>query len=172
MSKVLFRGFLSVLLISFLFHYAQAIELFEQNKETPIVINSNKLEIDDELKMITFTGNVTATKGELKIRCKKMVVYYVSTKSSKKSASNISKIVCTGDVRIYRGKQGGIATSNKAVYYQDQDKLVLTGRPVVKQGKDFVEGSRIIIYLKQNRSIVESSRTKPVKAVIFPKEKK
>ena len=80
--------------------------------------------------------------------------------------------MATGNVKIYRGTQGGIATSSKAVYYQDQDKLVLTGKPMVKQGQDFVEGVRITIYLKENRSVVESSRSKPVKAIIFPKKKK
>ncbi len=154
----------------------QAAQFFSSSKKNvPIVINSDRLEIDDELKRITFTGNVVATQGELKIMCKKMVVYYISSSNSKKTdatSNSISKIVCSGDVKIYRGKQGGIATSSKAVYYQDQDKLILTGKPVVKQGKSFVEGDRIIIFLKQNRSIVESSKNRPVKAVIFPKSKK
>jgi len=180
MSKVLFKKLLISTLFftlysSYLVPCCQAIDILSKvkKKSIPIVINSDRLEIDDELKRITFTGNVVATHGELKIRCEKMVVYYLaSNKSNTETGSKIHKIVCTGNVRIYRGKQGGIATSSKAVYYQDQDKLVLTGKPVVKQGKDFVEGDRIIIYLKQNRSIVESSKNKPVKAVIFPKSKK
>ncbi|RLB12221.1 MAG: lipopolysaccharide transport periplasmic protein LptA [Deltaproteobacteria bacterium] len=147
-------------------------------KNPPIVIKSDRLEVDDELKLITFTGNVVATKQELKIKCKKMVIYYAPTgrhpgaHSSTSNKSRISKIVATGDVKIYRGKQGGIATSDKAIYYQEEDKLVLTGRPMVKQGRDFVEGERITIYLKENRSVVESSKSKPVKAIIFPKSKK
>ncbi len=179
MSEVLFkrpfiRFVLSVLCFSYLTLPCWAVELLSGSKKnTPIVINSDKLEIDDELKRITFTGNVVATQGELKIKCKKMVVYYIASSNKKTGGSSkINKIVCTGDVRIYRGKQGGIATSSKAVYYQDQDKLILTGKPIVKQGKDFVEGDRITIFLKQNRSIVESFKNKPVKAVIFPKSKK
>ena len=101
-----------------------------------------------------------------------MVVYYTSSDSSHPNKSKISKIIATGDVKIYRGKQGGIATSDKAIYYQEQDKLVLTGKPMVKQGQDYVQGVRITIYLKENRSVVESSKTKPVKAIIFPKSKK
>ncbi len=144
----------------------------KSNKNIPLIITSNKLEVDDELKLITFTGNVVAKKGELKIVCKKMVVYYSVSKNSSSNKSSISKIVATGNVKIYRGKQGGVATSNKAVYYQGNDKVILTGKPMVKQGQNFVEGDRIIIYLKENRSVVESSKNRSVKAVIFPKSGK
>ncbi len=165
MQKALYMKIFSLLFI-FLFPSLLWAKLFYGSKKNvPIVINSNRLEIDDELKMITFTGNVVARKEDLKVKCNKMVVYY--TKNSR-----IEKIVFIGNVRIYRGQQGGIATSNRAIYYQDQEKLILTENPRVRQGKDFVEGDRIIIYLKQNRSIVESSKNKPVKAVIFPKSKK
>jgi len=172
--KVISLGvFLSILSFLFMPSSSKGVNLISNSQENrPIIIKSDRLEVDDELKLITFTGNVVATKGELKIRCKKMVVYYAPSSESASKKSKISKIVATGNVKIYRGTQGGIATSSKAVYYQDQDKLVLTGNPMVKQGQDFVEGVRITIYLKENRSVVESSRSKPVKAIIFPKKKK
>ena len=169
------RLFLFILTFFITFE-AKAFDKIAQSakKNFPIIIKSDILELDDELKLIKFTGNVVATKGELKIKCKKMVVYYTSSgkSSSTESKTRISKIVATGNVRIYRGKQGGIATANKAVYYQEDEKVVLTGRPMVKQGRDFVEGERIIIYLKENRSVVESSKDKQVKAIIFPRPKK
>ena len=85
--------------------------------------------------------------------------------------TKILKIIATGQVRISRA-QGGLATSEKAVYYEDDEKIVLTGKPVVRQGNDFVEGDRITIFLKENRSVVESSLGKKVKAIIFPKSGK
>ena len=83
----------------------------------------------------------------------------------------ISKIIATGRVSISRA-QGGLATAEKAVYFEDDEKIVLTGNPVVKQGNDFVEGDRITIFLKENRSVVESFVGKKVKAIIFPKREK
>jgi lipopolysaccharide export system protein LptA len=65
-----------------------------------------------------------------------------------------------------------VATAEKAVYYQSEEKMVLTGNPVVRMGKDFVEGDRITMFLKEERSVVESSKDKKVRAVIFPKGKK
>ena len=42
----------------------------------------------------------------------------------------------------------------------------------MKQGEDFVEGDVITLFLKENRSIVESAGDKKVRAVIFPKQEK
>jgi lipopolysaccharide export system protein LptA len=62
--------------------------------------------------------------------------------------------------------------AEKAVYYEDDEKVVLTGKPVVKQGNDFVEGSKITLYLKEKRSLVEGSKDQKVRAVLFPRREK
>jgi len=140
----------------------------------PIIIRSNTLEVDDKLKVVTFTGEVNAKKDDFVLDCQKMLVYYENSsgqEGSGEAETKISKIVATGKVRINR-TQGGVATAEKAVYYQSEEKMVLTGNPVVRMGKDFVEGDRITMFLKEERSVVESSKDKKVRAVIFPKGKK
>ena len=92
-------------------------------------------------------------------------------KETEKVSARIDRIVATGAVKIIRA-EGGVATGEKAVFYQKDEKLVLTGKPVVKQGEDFVEGDVITLFLKENRSIVESAGDKKVRAVIFPKQEK
>ena len=142
-----------------------------ETKPSPIVINSKTLEVDNTSKIVTFTGEVDAKKDDMTIECDKMLVYYERLESQGKKDSfntKIDKIVATGQVRI-RQQEGATATAEKAVYFQDDEKLVLTGRPVVKQGNDFVEGDRITLFLKENRSVVEGSDKKKVRATIFPK---
>ncbi len=144
------------------------------SKKGPMVITSKTLELDDELKTVTFTGSVNAKNADFLIKCNKMVIYYHKTQSGSKNTpetgNKIDRIVAIDNVRITR-TQGGEATAQKAVYYQKDDKIVLTGKPVIKQGKSFVEGDRITLYLKENRSIVESNHQKRVKAIIFSKHK-
>ena len=143
----------------------------------PIVILSKTLEVDDEKKIVTFTGEVNAKKDDFVVDCQKMLVYYRTSpdkgKKGKKAAvaKGIDRIVATGQVRITR-KVGGRATADKAVYYQKDDKLVLTGNPSVQQDKDLVKGERITIFLRENRSIVESTGNTRAQAIIFPKTKK
>jgi len=140
----------------------------------PMVIKSKTLEADDKKKRITFEGNVEAIRDDFTVLCNKLVVLYEKSSESEKSedvSASIDKIIATGSVKIIRA-EGGVATGEKAVYYQKGEKLVLTGKPVVKQGEDFVEGDVITLFLKEDRSIVESAKDKKVRAVIFPKQEK
>ena len=142
----------------------------EEPEPKPIVIKSKTLEVDNKLKVVTFTGDVNAQKDDVVIDCQKMLIYYENLPAQNDTAevqTRINKIVAIGQVTINRA-QGGMATAEKAVYYQRDEKVVLTGKPVVRQGNDFVEGDRVTIFLKENRSVVESSEDKKVRAIIFP----
>lgn len=138
----------------------------------PIVIKSDTLEADDAQNRITFTGSVKAKKDDLVIECREMVVFYRDSRdetADRQGRTEIDRIVATGEVRIERA-QGGTATAGKAVYFQETEKVVLTENPVVKKGRDHVEGHRITLFLEEDRSIAEGSEEEKVTATIFPKE--
>jgi lipopolysaccharide export system protein LptA len=146
-----------------------------QSKGTPTVIKSNSLEIDNKRREVTFAGNVEARKDDMTINCQKMFVYYLEDKAaggaSEKAAFKIDRIVATGEVKINR-TDGGLATAEQATYYQSEEKVVLTGKPVVKQGEDFVEGSVITLFLREDRSLVEGSGDEKVRAILSPRSGK
>jgi lipopolysaccharide export system protein LptA len=135
-------------------------------KTSQIQVSSDTLEIDNKLNLVTFTGNVYAKRDAFTINCEKMFIHYKKIEGKtdpQNTNSGIEKIIATGEVKISRS-DGSLAMADKAVYYQDNDELVLTGKPVVKQGDDFVEGSSITLFIKENRSIV-----KDAKAVLYSK---
>ena len=153
---------------------ASPLKKTQKKDQGPMVIKSKTLEADDKKKKITFAGDVEAKRDDFTVLCNKLVVLYEKPseqKETEKVSARIDRIVATGAVKIIRA-EGGVATGEKAVYYQKSEKLVLTGKPVVKQGEDFVEGDVITLFLKENRSIVESAKDKKVRAVIFPKQEK
>lgn len=140
----------------------------------PLIIKSSTLEIDNKTQTVLFTGSVAAKKSDFSMNCRKMLLYYHGKPTGKNPGADdmkVDKVIATGQVKITRA-DGGMAMADKAVYYQEEEKVVLTGNPVVKQGNDFVEGSRIIFFLKEKRSIVESSGHKKVRAVLFPRSGK
>jgi len=142
-------------------------------KAGPIEVQSRTLELDDAKQVVTFQGAVHAVQDEFIIDCDKLRVFYTGrpdAENAEGAGAEIDRIVATGNVRIQRAK-GGTASAEKAVYYQGEEKLVLTGNPVVRQGRDRVEGERITLYLAENRSVVESTGDEKVKAVIFPRRK-
>ena len=143
----------------------------EKNDKPSIVVKADSLEIDNKKKIVTFSGNVDAKRDVFTMYCEKMDLHYVDRQSGtspEKTQFEVEKIIASGNVKIIR-TGGGSATADKAIYYQAEEKVVLTGNPVVKQGRDSVEGSRITLYLKDNRSIVEGSENRKVKAILFPK---
>jgi len=146
----------------------------KKDASKPIVIDSTTLEADNKKKTVTFTGDVKAQMDDFTAYCQELVVYYKEEpekEGSEETATQIDKIVATGDVKIVRA-EGGVATGEKAVYYQLDERLVLTGNPVVKEKNSFVEGDRITLFLKEDRSVVESLQDKKVRAVIFPGQEK
>jgi lipopolysaccharide export system protein LptA len=139
-----------------------------------IVINSNRLEVDNQRKIVIFSGDVDARRDDFTMTCEKMVLYYIeeaAEAASEKQEMRIDRIVATGQVKITRA-EGGSATAEKATYYQAEEKIVLTGNPMVKQGNDFVEGSTITLFLTEDRSIVEGSKGKRARAVLSPSSTK
>ncbi len=144
--------------------------------EEPIVIKSEQLQMDNAKRMVIFTGEVNAKRDDMTIDCGRMVVFYKDSPGEEEAGGggggSIDRIVAEGGVKIQRA-DGSSATAERAVYYQDREVAVLTGNPVVRQGNDLVEGDKITIFFKENRSIVTGSEQTRVKAVIFPgKEKK
>jgi lipopolysaccharide export system protein LptA len=69
------------------------------------------------------------------------------------SDRSIRMLEATGRVQIE--KEDGRATCRKAVYYDDEKKIVLTGDPVAWQKGTRVSGKRIIMFVDEDRSIVE-----------------
>lgn len=144
------------------------------SSKSPIIIHSNSLEVDQKKRLIVFEGKVRARREDMVVNCQKMIVYYLDNSTKNESSvesSRIDKIIALGDVIINRS-DGGVARAGKAVFYQNEDKVVLTENPIIQQGPDFVEGHRIIIFLNENRIIIEGGETKRVKATLFPKEEK
>lgn len=179
MRGISYRGILLIILFNLLFPATGQTQVSQKEESqkadaSAIVIKSQSLEVDNRKRIVVFSGQVDAKKEDMTINCEKMIVYYMdqpAEKESEKTDVRIDKIVATGKVKISR-PDGALAMSEKAVYYENDEKVVLTGRPVVKQGNDFVEGSRITLYLKEKRSTVEGSEKEKVRAVLHPRSEK
>ncbi len=158
---------------------AAAADFFQKktggSKDAPVVIRADSLEIDNKKRVVSFVGSVEAQKEDMLIKCQRMLVYYQEGAKDKGAADDkgfkIDRIVAKGGVQIDRS-DGGTATADEAVYYENEDKLVLQGKPVVKQGDDYVEGSIITLFLKEDRSVVEGTGEEKVRAVLSPKNRK
>ncbi len=137
-------------------------------------ITAQKMTVRNQDSKAIFEGAVVLIKGSLVVHSDRMVVSFRPAETGGKEKSedtraepsgqkreaipsvsnrSVSMIEATGRVKIE--KDGGRATCQKAVYYQDEGKIVLTGDPVAWQKGTRVSGKRITMFLAEDRSVVE-----------------
>ena len=117
----------------------------EEKKERPIDISADTSEYLEAEKKILFEGNVYVEDKVLKLSCEKLIVELDDKKE-------IVKIICDEDVHIRKVTKTEKVESNSdhAVYYVLQEKVVLTGDPILKNGKETLRSDVITFYRKNN----------------------
>ena len=144
-----------------------------------VVITSQSLVFKNQENMAVFVGKVVMVKAGFIMHADHMVAYFAgtsatdspATKKPTKSATataragpelptlgsrGVSLIEATGNVIMEQGNKK--AKSKKAVYSQHDEKLVLTGEPEAWEQGYHVTGTKMTMFLKEDRSIVETSR--------------
>lgn len=140
-------------------------------------ITSQKMTVKNQDNQAVFEGTVVLIRGALVVHSDRMVVMFRAqdaagnddrkergaakgTAPSKGpdampavSNRSVDQIVATGRVKIE--KATGSATCTKAVFYQTEDKIVLTGDPVAWDKGTRVSGRQITMFLAEDRSVVE-----------------
>ena len=147
----------------------------EQSPAPPeIVITSHSLVFKNQENTAFFEGKVVMTKGDFVMRADQMVVHFAgesTAASSRKGGMTthatspdlptfgnraVSLIDATGNVMMQQGDKK--ARARKAVYHQRDEMLVLTGDPEIWEEGYRVTGTKMTMFLKEDRSIVEESR--------------
>jgi lipopolysaccharide export system protein LptA len=132
---------------------------FTSNRE-PIAVTADELEFDYKTHVLTYKGSVVATQGDMKLQSNALTV------SLDAQAENRPKeVVATGHVRLSKGTRW--ATGERAVFDRAQNTVVLSENAVLHDGPNEVSGDRIVVYLDQERSVVEGGSGR-VKALLFP----
>ncbi|MBF0527086.1 MAG: lipopolysaccharide transport periplasmic protein LptA [Deltaproteobacteria bacterium] len=132
--------------------------------DSPINIDSDRFEADHRSKNLVFTGNVRATQDEFKINCDTLTAIYKENAKGEKESYSIDRLVAQGRVVIIQ--KDIVAKSERAEYFNQGQKVILTGSPEVKQDKNTVNGQKITLLLPENKYLVEGK----VKTVIFPQK--
>src|SRR5262245_45202955 len=164
---------------------------FGKSKE-PIFVVSDNLEYDYKKNVVVYRGNVQVTQGDVKLVSDTLTITLQNQKQDGQDpkaqtpqaqtppttqpvaargpgdSGRVQEIVALGNVRIDQGTRW--AVGGRAVFDQSQRTLVMTENPVLHDGPSEVAGDRVVVFLDEDRSIVEGGQ-KRVKAVLYPNEK-
>ena len=135
----------------------------ELDRNQPIEITAQQLEVLQQQRQSIFTGDVVAKQGDMTLYADKLMVFL------HKDQDQIERLEALGGVKVLQLDR--IATADKAVFHQVEEILVLIGNAEVTQGKNKISGDEITLYMKENRTLIKSSKQSRVKAVIVPEKK-
>lgn len=120
-------------------------------KGAPVRIRAQKMSVFNKQNRATFSGQVVAKQGDLTIRCDDMLAVY-------KAGGGLANLTATGNVRMRKAERRG--TGQRLFYDHDRRIVELTGSPKLREKESFLEGSRIVFHLDDDRVEVEQARGK------------
>jgi lipopolysaccharide export system protein LptA len=167
-----------------------ALQGFARNRNEPVKIDANRLEVHDKDKLAVFSGNVYVQQGDTNMRCPELKVYYEGevkgapknssapaseTKSPPAPASapagkasttennvqqRIRRLEALGGVIVNSKDQK--ATGDRADFDIKANTVTLFGNVVVTQGPNVMKGDKLIVDLTTSRARMEAgTKTTP-----------
>jgi lipopolysaccharide export system protein LptA len=127
----------------------------------PIEIVADRLSADSARNSVIFEGNVTARQGDVTLSADRLQAEYSP------GTRTIEKIVAEGNVRVTQENRE--ARAAHGVFYNMEQRIVLSGGAEMIQGEDSLKGETVTIFLRENRSQVAGGEGGRVRAVIHPK---
>jgi lipopolysaccharide export system protein LptA len=135
-----------------------------KNLDHRAIFEGNVVMIKEDLHLSADRAEVTFASGSPSEDNGKSSVGILSSKSEI-SKNEITVVHAVGNVVLRQGERE--VRSREAYYYQKEDKVILLGDPMAWEKDYQVTGSKITIYLRENRSMIEGS-----KVIIHPENEK
>lgn len=129
----------------------------------PIDIVSDTVEANQKENTVIFKGDVVAKQEDTTLYTNMLVIRYEG------ETKKLKEITAIGNVKIVQLDRR--ATGQKATFQQEENKVILDGEAVVREGENEIRGERVIFYVNEERSIVEGGKGRRVNTRITPPPK-
>jgi lipopolysaccharide export system protein LptA len=162
-----------------------AMQGLQLNRDQPVKIESDALEVRDKSQQATFIGKVKLTQGDTILQCQSLVIFYEDSsaptqkkggaKNAQKGGAaggglgggqNIKRAEAKGDVLVTQKDQ--TAKGEVGIFDVKSNTVTLTGNVVVTQGTNVLRGDRMVVDLTTGVSRVESNEKQRVEGLFNP----
>jgi len=126
----------------------------------PVTISAKELEFDYRGRVLTYRGAVSVTQADLTLHSDLLRVTI-----DPDAPDRLREVVAEGAVQIAKGDRR--ATGGRAVFDQATRTVTLSDQATLRDGPNEVAGERVVVYLDEERSVVEGGEDR-VRAVLFP----
>ncbi len=129
----------------------------QNNSSKPIYIEADQMDYNNNV--VTYTGNVVATRGDGKLTCQKLTI--ILNKDKK-----IEKVIATGNP-VYK-EPNKLIKGDTIEYDVPQDVVIVTGHAYLQDKGNTVEGDKVVYYKKLDKAVVTGKR---VQSIFIPNKK-
>lgn len=140
------------------------------DKEQPIQVEADKLEVREEDNISTYSGNVRLVQGSMLIHADRLVIHFNDDK-------DLVLMQMTGNPTTFRqlndDNQELLGQAEKLDYHESESLMIFQGNARFENNGDTIEGS--IIRINTENDHIEAASPEPderVRVVIQPKSKK
>jgi lipopolysaccharide export system protein LptA len=138
-------------------------------RDEPIYLEADRVEIDDVRGVSTYTGTVSVSQGDMRLRGDRVVVYSENR--------DPARYVATGRPAEFRQRAAAdqpevVATAREIEYGVRSDALELRGNAVIVQCGDRFEGERLSYDAARSRVTAGGGTSGRVRMVIQPQRER
>jgi lipopolysaccharide export system protein LptA len=140
-----------------------ALQGFSVNRDKPVKVQSDSLEVRDKEKLAIFSGNVHVIQGDTDMRCKTLHVFYEDTSAQAGQKASQSTLGGSNQIKRMEAKGGVVVTQKDQVVTGDTGEfdmrantVTMNGNVVLTKGTDVLKGQRLVVNLTTGVSRVES----------------
>lgn len=151
-----------------------ALQGFSQNRDQPVKIEAERLEVRDKEQQASFIGDVKVTQGDTVMRAKSLVVFYErndakAAKDAKPArtmpaadpgpggSQKISRLEARGGVTVTQKDQ--TVTGQSGIFDMRANTVTLNGGVLLTQGQNVLRGERLIVDLTTGAARVEAGKS-------------
>lgn len=129
----------------------------------PVHIEADTMEFDYKTMVLTYRGSVNVVQADMTLKSD------VLTVTLNREGQRPKEVVADGGVLIVKGTRR--ASGGKAVFDDAARTVTLSDKARLQDGPNEVAGERVVVYLDEQRSVVEGGPDR-VRAVLHPPEEK
>jgi lipopolysaccharide export system protein LptA len=167
-----------------------ALQGFSQNRDKPIKINAESLEVRNNDKQATFSGDVRLVQGDVKMNSTSLVVFYddqpppaqpapAPSKGGKPAATaqitpqqqnqQVKRVEAKGSVTVQQKDQ--IATGDLGIFDMRANTVEMTGHVVISRGPNVLKGDHLTVNMNTGDSLLtcgQANKKCPVVGLFLP----
>lgn len=146
-------------------------------QQVPVKITSDTMRYSQNNDEVVFSGSVHVIRLDVELWSNTLTVLLEKQKTARQSTDplaaqqgSIKKIIAKGDVRI-KAENNRSGTCGRATYEAASEILTLEDTPVLREGRNTIQGEVIKLYLRENRSEVIGGKNR-VEAIFITPDRK